>query len=520
MSKPRSSQRVNNPRNPTRRQAIKYLLGAATGLTWSGCASNSGIKKTASSDVPLLGHLTIQMENLKPGTTAWKITAPAIYHEIEGYASATSVNRGQDIGLFVSTVAGFYFIEVFRMGWYGGAGARQMMPPALRLGKLQPKPTPNPETGLMECQWDDPYVLHIPSTPDPTDWASGVYLAKLTAGTSGKQCYIIFVVRDDERSSDLLFQSSVTTFQAYNDWHGLSLYTSPRAYMVSFNRPYQRLFGSGDFFQWEYNMVRFLERESYDVTYSTDVDTHTHGNMLSLHKGFLSVGHDEYWSWEMRKNVERARDMGVNLGFFGSNTCYWQIRFLPSFITNDEDRTMVCYKNAALDPIANSSTLKYLTTTQFRLPPVNYPEDALVGVMYEGIFNNQQDVIITDASHWVWQNTGLADGDRLSGLLGNEADRMFGDAPLSTQRIAQSPYVDMYGQPHSSDMTVYPTDSTGTVVATGSMRWNWGLDDFTLKHPVLTDPAVQQATRNILGRFSAVDQNEQEMSNLQKSETL
>lgn len=494
--------------NPSRREAIKFLIGAATSLLNSGCASN-GVPEN-----PVLPHVpapttsswTIRRENAKPGTTEWRITNPANLREIEGYASRTSVNRGEDISLFVSTTEPTYTIEVFRMGWYQGAGARSVMPPLVRTSIQQPMPTPDPETGLIECQWGDPYVLQIPRTADPTDWASGMYLAKLTSGTSGKQSYIIFVVRDDERQSDLLFQSSVTTFQAYNAWNGRSLYTNPRAHLVSFNRPYQRSQGAGDFLVWEYNMVRFLEREGYDVTYSTDIDTHARGDLLLLRKGFLSVGHDEYWSWEMRKNVEAARDAGVNLGFFGSNACYWQIRFQPSFITGDANRTVICYKSASLDPIATSADLNYLTTTQFRLSPVNHPEDALIGIMFDSLFNGNLDIdiVVADASHWVFENTGLKNGDHLPGLLGNEVDRMFGHAPQGTQSIAQSPYFDSNGGLHSSDMTVYPTATGGTVVATGSMRWNWGLDDFTPNHPVLTNPAAQQATRNILKRFGAV----------------
>jgi hypothetical protein len=57
-------------------------------------------------------------------------------------------------------------------------------------------------------------VLSVPST-----WVSGFYLVKLQA-SSGKQSYIIFVVRNDGRQSDLFFQASVTTYQAYNAWGG------------------------------------------------------------------------------------------------------------------------------------------------------------------------------------------------------------------------------------------------------------------------------------------------------------
>src|SRR5262249_44946717 len=152
-----------------------------------------------------------------------------------------------------------------------------------------------------ECDWTNPYILQIPN-----DWVSGVYLAKLTNSGDGKQSYIVFVVREDSRASDFLFQSSVTTYQAYNSWGGKSLYdfnsTGGRAHKVSFNRPYglglnivqaARGLGAGEFlttFQagsdapatsWEYSMVRFLERNGYDVTYATNIDTEANLALLA-----------------------------------------------------------------------------------------------------------------------------------------------------------------------------------------------------------------------------------------------
>ncbi len=470
----------------------------------SGCAGG-GVARDLGG--VLSARWTIKAENTKLGTTAWQITNPATNREIEGFASLTSVNRGEDISIFVNTAEPTYMMEIFRLGWYSGMGGRAVAPPIIRTGTRQPMPLPDPETRLVECQWDDPYVLHILNSSDPTEWASGIYLVKLTGGSSGKQRYVIFVVRDDERSSDLLFQSSVTTYEAYNQWGGWSLYTRPRAYKVSFNRPFVADEGAGHLLLWEYNMVRFLEREGYDVTYSTDVDTHVRGQLLLQHTAFLSVGHDEYWSWQMRDNVERARDNGVSLGFFGANTAYWQIRLEPSPATGDPDRTIVCYKSASLDPVGGFPRVNFLTTTQFRKPPVNRPEDALIGVMYESWFpfNQREDIVIEDGSSWVFENTGLKAGDHLTGLLGYEADRTYDHAPWSTRRIAHSPYHDIAGRLLYSDMTFYVTPAGSTVVATGSMDWNWGLDDFARGHPVLTNPALQRATRNILKRFGATE---------------
>lgn len=285
----------------------------------------------------------VQRENARLGTTEWRLTKPALHREIEGYASLTSVDRGHSIKFYVHTLDRLYRLAVYRMGWYGGAGARLVHGPVTLLGISQQMPSMEVRTGLVECAWQDSYTLGIGSESDREAWVSGVYLAKLTAGTSGAQAYIIFVVRDETRPSDFLFQSSVTTYQAYNNWGGKSLYDfnstdGRRAHKVSFNRPYAISSnpaaaygnGAGDFLTnnavpptdasspsgWEYNMVRWLEREGYDVTYSTNVDTHTNARILDRHKGWLSVGHDEYWTWQMRAHVEGGRDRGVHLAFF------------------------------------------------------------------------------------------------------------------------------------------------------------------------------------------------------------
>ncbi|MDP3598857.1 MAG: hypothetical protein Q8S75_17870, partial [Nitrospirota bacterium] len=167
----------------------------------------------------------IQLENRKPGTTDWVLTRPALHREIEGFASLTSVNRGDKLAFFVNTKADFYTLQIYRMGWYQGTGAREIAGPVRLKGQVQSQPTTNPDTGLIECRWDNPLILSIPlNRSDATDWASGIYLAKLTAEPTSAQSYIIFVVRDDARPSTYLVQSSVTTFQAYNNWGGKSLY--------------------------------------------------------------------------------------------------------------------------------------------------------------------------------------------------------------------------------------------------------------------------------------------------------
>jgi hypothetical protein len=440
-------------------------------------------------------------ENAKPGTDRWQLASRAST-DIEGYASATSVAAGDELRVYVSTADPTYSIEFFRMGWYAGLGGRRMTNAVDVAAKKQDVPAPDPVTGLIACRWTDPYTITIPA-----DWLSGVYLVKLTARPSSRQNYVIFVVRDDRRA-DLLFQTSVTTWQAYNNWGGKSLYahnsTGAAATKVSFDRPYSLAAGPGDFlYRWEYPMLRWLEREGFDVTYATNTDTHAQpAPFLRRVRAFLSVGHDEYWSWEMRTNVEAARDRGVNLAFFSANTCYWQIRF------EHDLRTIVAYKETALasDPIAQDGnpTNDHLTTTLWRDVPVSRAEESMIGVMYTES-PVDADIVVENASHWVFAGTGLKPGDRLPGLLGYEVDRIFGIAsPANLVRLAHSPFVSAEGESGTSDMTIYETSNGAIVFATGSIQWSWGLDDFNANaRGSRLSVAAQRVTRNVLERMTA-----------------
>jgi regulation of enolase protein 1 (concanavalin A-like superfamily) len=447
----------------------------------------------------------IQIENAKPGTTDWKLTSPGYASgTIEGYASLTSVNRGGSIKLFVNTADPTYTLEIFRTGYYQGSGGRRMTTPVTLAGTRQSMPTPDPATGLIECNWINPYVLNISGGSDPTDWMSGFYYVKLTALPSGKQQYITFVVRDDMRASDLIMAGAVTTSQAYNVWGGKSLYgtsanlsdTANAARKVSFDRPYygDETFGAGnysdksDFHFWEWGMVQFLEANGYDVSYATNIDVDANPDLLLRHKAFLSVGHDEYWSGAMRDNVEHARDLGINLGFFSANTSYWQVRFEANPTTGDSSRVMVGYKDyCAQDPI----TPTYYRTCLFRSDRVNRREDAMMGVLY--VTQGRMPFVVEDASHWVFTGTGLKNGDVLvnpdgSYFVGYEIDAMGIKSPANTQRLAHSPAT--ASNANFADMVMYRAPSGATVFSAGSIQWTYDV------------PQLVQITKNVLARFT------------------
>ncbi|MET0714385.1 MAG: N,N-dimethylformamidase beta subunit family domain-containing protein [Mycetocola sp.] len=302
----------------------------------------------------------IVCENSKPGTNpaVWDI-AGAGDRTIQGFATDISVNVGSRVDFKIDSDVPDYTVDIYRTGWYQGLGARFIdtadLPPDRPV--TQGECITDAATQLYDCgTWGVSAFWDVPA-----DAVSGVYVALLTRTDTGGSSHIIFIVRDEASHSDVLFQTSDPTWHAYNAYGGSSFYqggSNGRAYKLSYNRPFDtRASGNGrDFyFSSEYAQVRFLEKNGYDVSYFSGVDTDRRGALLKNHKTFLSVGHDEYWSGAQRSNIEAARDAGVNLQFLGGNDGYWRTRYEPSADASATPyRTLVSYKEtwsrAKIDP--------------------------------------------------------------------------------------------------------------------------------------------------------------------------
>ncbi|WP_419640926.1 N,N-dimethylformamidase beta subunit family domain-containing protein [Thiolapillus sp.] len=143
----------------------------------------------------------------------------------------------------------------------------------------------------------------------------------------------------------------------------------------------------------------------------------------------FSVGHDEYWSWEMRDVLENRIEKGLNVAWFTGNSVYWQTRH------ENDNTTMVCYKVPNnKDPIENDPEKKHLLTTIWSDPRLDRSENSLLGLS----FNHGGYVRIGGATplsaggyqvyrpeHWVFENTGLRWVDQLGNedfVVGYEVD--------------------------------------------------------------------------------------------------
>lgn len=447
----------------------------------------------------------IVAENQQDGTTDWLLfnyeqVVPGrddLWKRekgIEGYCSHATIRAGQTLQIFVSTEPARPFqIDFYRMGYYGGKGGRHVLATEMRPGQTQPTPADG-EKALIECRWQPSYELTIPAT-----WLSGVYLGKLQVDEPRAEAYVIFIVRDD-RPADFLFQCSDLTWQAYNRWPAWrSLYdfgenrwhTRP-GNDVGFDRPYGialnwlpvKYFpitnGSGEFLLWEFPLAFWMEREGYDVSYLSNLDTHADREGLRRAKGWLSVGHDEYWTQQMYDNVSHARDHGVNLAFLSGNSVSGIV---------------------SLGPATDGTPQRaFGLTRRFGAAAAQ-----LMGSSSHG--TGMGDWTVAQPDHWLFQGTGLRQGDAIPQLIGWEYHGPpLGDQPGLTV-LATSPTRNRDHEalrperPHTS--TIYALPKGNFVFDAGTCWWNMllaappGFMNPPRRDFSQSDVRVQQITRNL-----------------------
>jgi Bacterial Ig domain len=470
---------------------------------------------------------------------------------IQGFTTDISANRGETVRFKIDTDASLYHLEIFRMGFYGGAGAR-------KVAVVRPSVLPHnqPACGftffvnLVDCgNWGESATWTVPANA-----VSGIYFAKLVrdSGDFGSS-HVFFVVRDDSSSSDLLYQTSDTTWQAYNNYGGFSFYEGggggeAGAPKISYNRPMLTraiaggASGTQEGVTWvfgaEYPMVRFLESNGYDLSYTSGVDTDRRGNLLQQHKVFVSSGHDEYWSAAQRANVEAALANGLNLTFFTGNTMYWKTRW------ENNHRTLVAYKESTqkLDPTPVWTGL--WRDPRFPSPvETRRPENALTGALYAQRTDLTMNIPANDGRMRFWRNTTIAQQSpgQVASLpfrvLGPEWDEAidtggggafqsaYGLAPTGTQfrpaglvqlsttvapgvgpLEAGGPEPDVGATatgPPTHHMVLYRAPSGALVFNTATIQWSWGLDANHDGPATSTDNRMRQATVNVFADMGA-----------------
>ena len=478
----------------------------------------------------------IVTENLLPGNpiSEWGVNSSNDFRNpnLNGYTTDISVNKGNTVHFKIDAQNGSTVsAKIYRLGYYGGLGARLQADLGSFPGVKQPAGISDPVTGLLDCSnWSETTSWAVPAGA-----VSGYYIVKLS-DNNGNINNIVFIVRDDASHSDILLQAPDATWQAYNGYGGNNLYNGSTSFpqghavKVSYNRPffvYNVNFqtdgrGSDWYMNDSYPLIRFMERNGYDVTYTSNTDVARAGATLLNHRIFMTGGHDEYWSKEIRDNVEAARAAGVNMVFFTGNESYWKTRW-ENDVNGNPNRVLVCYKEGTLqdgsqgeatcggkcDPDPTVWTGLWRMGSAYDAP---LPENALSGQISWDEVNPTPAIEVPDTYKNLrfWRNTSvatLASGAKATlapASLGYEYDWEQYTNSYPHGRIKMSSTTFNPGKTHQ--LSLYRYNGTGgpLVFGAGTVQWAWGLD---ATHFGGTGNAVskdmQQATINLLADMNA-----------------
>ncbi len=442
---------------------------------------------------------------------------------IEGYTRQVSYQPGEEVEFHVSTSSPKFDLEIARVG-----AERKIVHSQKDIhGGLFSIPWNASSYG---CDWPVAHTLKI-----PTDWTGGYYEAILKVADGGGEytqrgprsaqssCFFILHSANPGRDAKILIQLTTNTYNAYNNWNGHCLYAynavdKVQWRRVSFQRPPASQFGN-----WERKFVAWAEMAGYKLDYAANLDLEFHPEVLRNYKLILSVGHDEYWSWGMRDNLEKFIGEGGNAAFFSGNTCCWQVR------PEENGDALVCWKQAVLDDPLYGQGHDNLLSTLWSHHLVKRPENQLTGVgflwggyhrSHEQFMDGSGAFTVHRPDHWIFAGTNLKRGDVFGGkdtIVGYECDgcEMTKDAdglPIPTHRdgtpenftiLASAP-----AQWHPDDCEWYDRWEkgrvgaaclgtymrNGTVFTCGSTDWADGLAG--------NDPIVDRMTRNVLDRLA------------------
>lgn len=504
--------------------------------------------------------------------------------QLWAYTGALSYASGSTARLHVNTSAETYDVVIFR----DGATVQQVFSRQALKGCFYPTLT---DCSVNGCDW--PVALDIPLDPD---WPSGGYIVRLNASAPDGTALIyehVFFLRPGEgdKKGRLLLVAATGTWAAYNDWGGSNHYEgitglngddfSPTvsqarpfargfvslpadAPRVPFREPpemgaevryphmdwayangYSKKYASAGWAMFERPYVHWLEQAGYKVDLIAQHDLQFHPEVLDGYDCVTLIGHDEYWSWEMRDAIDDYVDKGGNIARFAGNFM-WQTR------VKDDGQTQVCYKYRARaeDPVCDTIRSDR-TTNAWDAPETGRPGAQTFGLSGTfGIYagwggccpRGAGGFTVYRPDHWIFAGSDVYYGDILgasSKVFGYEVDGVDyiikGGLPYATgndgapenltilglglatvvevdhgnkgklfigTEDAEYTAIAIYGEAtpetienckRGSGMMVLFNRGQGCVFNAGSSEWIAGLID--------RDPQVERVTQNVLNRF-------------------
>jgi hypothetical protein len=439
---------------------------------------------------------------------------------IVGYPSSPSILPGEILTLHVSTDQSRFYVQFYRQG-------KALEPTGNSEWMVGQHSTDGPH----DKDWEWPaYTFTIPA-----DWPSSAYIAMFyeedeqgnviapdVTNADGRDSKALFVVRNSSpgQSATILYKLPLFTYHAYNGAVIENSLYDDQGGKVTLRRPgggtggtpwdkdftdvYANSSPRETFQHWDAPFISWLERNGYAVDYCTDLDIHENrGNFLASYSLLLSVGQDEYWSAEMRQNVEDFIRNGGNVAFFSANTCWWRVSVV------DGNSAISCDKS-----VHGGHELPFDQWYRFN------PENKLTGVSYrngDGCWTGEREAVgytVQYCKHWVYKDTGLEDGEVFGAdehLVGYECDGALFEEDqegrkkptgadgtpldfiiLGIGEITVSKWDECERINPAATMGLYTNN--GTVFTAATTDWSRVLTDSK-------NPIVDRITRNVLDRL-------------------
>jgi hypothetical protein len=463
---------------------------------------------------------------------------------IQAYPDSLSVIAGGTIALHIGTDHPEFRVVLFRQG----ALLEQMQDfgwqSTSHVGF-------SPGAADVDWRWDG-YDFDI-----PTDWLSGAYVAMLwerdgsaengpdggtmtTAGNFGKALFVVRTPAPGRRTT-MLYRVPIATYHAYNVSGGASLYHSSPG-RVTMHRPGGGAGGAvtdfetpgmGDqdaldaassrqtFEHYDARFIRWLEASGLQPDYCADIDCHGEDGLAQMtpYGVVISVGHDEYWSTEMRANLAAYVAQGGNLALFSGNTCWWRIHY-------DADLAgFACNRSGDVnDPSSDQWWIaaRYDDTLQ--------NENALIGASYRnggGWWWAGRPLVgytVQNPQHWVYEGGAPAEFGTAQSLVGYECDGAeLTAASANPGATAQATYADgtppnltLLGvgllpgawsfnvkEPDSATAAAAPFAATMGIYSASGTVFNAGVIDWP-RVLEAGEPTVERITRTAITRLGGI----------------
>ncbi|MDP9825885.1 N,N-dimethylformamidase beta subunit family domain-containing protein [Kineosporia succinea] len=365
---------------PSQRVLAVTALAALGGLAGLLSAGGSGSADDSQATSQVRGGLvsaaaagTVGEENALPGTREWRITAAqGRASGLAAYAGATTASPGDKVPLFLKG-EGPVQATAYRLGWYAGAGARQVQQAVYQA---------TPQTGA-PASWTST------ATVDTTGWPEGAYLIRLDLGAASRYVPLTVTTGRNGVAGRVVVVTSPMT------WAATGRATSAQqGGKVTLNRPYLTGDGSGGLLA-EAGLIAQIERTGTDVVYLTDADLATAPELADGATALLVDGDSRYWTARMRNAVNDAVEGGTNLAFFGAGSAQTNV-----VLQGADGRTFTV---AAL-ATASSTRLTGSAATCTAAEPTG--------------------LRVTDPSWWGFRGTSADNGEVLPQLVSGRLDRL------------------------------------------------------------------------------------------------